>query len=175
MLTGFQYRAALAATNITLKSLSSSTGLHAATLLRLKKTPNCVFINCHNKNLNIIEKFFESKNVFFSNNNSIQLKCNQNSNDITRFHFVVARIALGLNQKQLSKMLRISSGTISLLEKLNNTDVLKTRKIQNNDFISFFEKVGIIFINNYTVILKKDPVQFIGKSKMLLDAKIINI
>ena len=68
-------------------------------------------------------------------------------------------------------MLRVSSGTISLLEKLNNTDILKTRKLQNNDIISFFERLGIVFIKNYTVTLKRDPSQFIEKTKMLLDTK----
>jgi DNA-binding Xre family transcriptional regulator len=171
MLTGFQYRAALAVAKITLKSLSYSVGLHASTLLRLKKTPNCEFLNCHNKNLHVIIKFFESKNIFFPDNNSIQLKINQNSKDITRFHFVVARIATGLNQNELSQMLRISSGTISLLEKLNNTDALKTRKLLNNDIISFFERLGVVFNTNYTVTLKKDPKQFIKKFNMLLDTK----
>jgi len=171
MITGFQYRAALAATKITLKSLSTSIGLHPVTLLRLKKTPNCMFISCHSKNMHIIEQFFKSKNIYFPDNNSIQLKIDQHSNDITRFHFVVARIATGLNQKQLSSMLRVSSGTVSLLENLENTDLIQTRKLQNNAVISFFEKIGIVFINNYTVTLKKDPVYFIEKTKMLLDTK----
>lgn len=102
MITGFHYRAALALTKITVKELSSIVGLHAVTLLRYKKVSNLELINCRSRNTQVIQDYFEKSNVLFPNKNSIKLKTNYRSKDITRFHLIAARIATGLNQNQLS-------------------------------------------------------------------------
>lgn len=175
MITGFHYRAALALTKITVKELSSIVGLHAVTLLRYKKVSNLELINCHSRNTQVIQDYFEKSNVLFPNKNAIKLKTNYRSKDITRFHLVAARIATRLNQNQLSFFLRISSGTLSILENLDNTAVINTRTLKNSRLISFFEHMGITFNDDYTVTLHKDPQKFIEKTKMLVDTKRNNI
>jgi hypothetical protein len=157
MLTGFQYRAALASSNITVKNLSRMLGLHEITLLRYKKTPNLEYVKCHNANMRIVSEFFRNNRIIFHKKNSIQLKVSINSTDITRFHIVVARIAAGLNQKQLSDILQISAGTISLLESKDNTEIVKTRTFRNRYLVNFFNHIGVNFGYDYTVILNKNP------------------
>lgn len=171
MLTGFQFKAALAISKVSIKELSLSIGLHPITLSRLKKNKNNNFINCHSKNLYLIQNYFEKRNIIFPNKDSIQLNTNTLSSGLTRFHIVAARIATGLNQKQMSDIFQISSGSISLLEKLDNTDLIENRKLNNLSVISFFERIGIVFSKDYTVSLTKDPEDFVNKTKMLLDTK----
>jgi len=165
MLTGFQYRAALSITRVSVKDLSKAIGMHEVSLLRYKKTPNLEYVNCHSKNVENILDFFKNQNMLFHNKYSIQLKVNNKSTNLTRFHIVTARIATGLNQNQLSRILQTSPGTLSILENKKNTDIIKTRTFKNSYLISFFNHIGIAFGHDYTVVLNKDPKNFIEKLK----------
>jgi hypothetical protein len=171
MLSGFQYRAALAATKITVNELGALIGLHPITLLRYKKTPNQIPVSRRVKNTLLLQDFFERRSVLFPATNSVKLKTDFTSKNITRFHLVVARIATGLNQHQLSSILRISPSTLSILENLNNMEVINTRTLKNSNLIRFFEHVGITLNDDYSVSINKDPEKFIEKAKMLVDTK----
>ena len=102
MLTGFQYRAGLAITRTDLNELSNILGIHSATLIRYKKTPNLEFICARSKNVGLIISFFNSKGVLFKDKNIVLLDKKKDLIGLTRFHLVVGRIATGLNQSQLS-------------------------------------------------------------------------
>lgn len=171
MITGFQYRAALAITNIKIKELAKIIGLHPLTLSRFKKTSNNTYIKGNSKNLLLIQSYFSKKKIAFPNQYTVKLLNNNNSSSMTRFHFVVARIAMGMTQKQLSDVLKVSAATISLIESMDNTMPLKTRTINNTEIINFFNSIGVIFSYNHSVTLTKDPKSFIDSAKLLLDTK----
>ena len=171
MLSGFQYRAALAVTKITAKELSALIGLHPITLLRYRKIPNQRPVTCRVRNTLLLQDFFEKKGVLFPASNSVKLKTDFTSKNITRFHIVVARIAAGLNQSQMSSILRVSPSTLSILESLNNMEVINTRTLKNSNLIRFFEHVGVTLNDDYSVSISKDPEEFIEKTKMLVDTK----
>ena len=85
--------------------------------------------------------YVQKNNILFPDKNSIQFNEFSTLDKefvLTRFHLISARIATGLNQYQLSNIVRISPGTISLLEKLSNTERINTRKIKNSSLINFF-------------------------------------
>lgn len=169
MISGFQFKASLAITKITAKELASLLGLHPTTLLRFKLVPNFEYLNCHSKNMLLLQTYFNKEGLTFFSFNSIQFSPKTplkiSSNDITRFHLVTARIATGLNQNELSQQLRISAATLSLLENLNNTDLINSRKIKNIALKNFFKHLGIILNENFTVTLEKDPSVLIKKIK----------
>lgn len=173
MITGFQYRSALLISKITVKELSSILGLHQITLLRYKKCPNLEYLACHSKNMLTIKQYFEGQGIIFPDKNSIKLSTGgMRSKDITRFHLITARIAAGLTQFQLSKLLEVSPGTISVLEQLNNMDIIESKKIKKHRLLRFLDHIGIELGDDYSVTLKKDPINFIRKSKMLVDTKL---
>ena len=172
MLTGFQFRAALVIGKITAKELSQNIDLHEVSLLRLKKnTSNLEYLNCFARNMLLLQRFFEDRGIIFPDKNIIALNTAQRLNDVSRFHLVTARVAAGLTQNQLSQILRVSYGTISLLEKLDNLDPIRSVKLCNSTIVKFFEAVGIIFKEDYSVILKRDPKEFMKKTKMFVDTK----
>jgi DNA-binding Xre family transcriptional regulator len=120
MITGYQLRAGIAATKLTAKEISNLIGLHDITLIRLNRTANMEYLRCYSRNNDLLESFFESKNIIFPCIHSVRLKNELGNNEfnpftLTRFQLVCARIATGLNQHELSKIIKISSGTISLL------------------------------------------------------------
>ncbi|MDP4709463.1 MAG: helix-turn-helix domain-containing protein [Rickettsiaceae bacterium] len=179
MITGFQFKAALALTNYTSQEVADLIGLHPSTLLRFKLVSNLEILNCHSKNMRLLQTLFNKEGLTFPTLSSIQFTPDMSlkniPNGITRFHLVAARIATGLNQSELSQQLRISAATLSLLENLNNTDLIKSRKINNNTLEAFFNHLGIIFNNNFIVRLEKDPQILIKKVKMLVGTKTKNI
>jgi DNA-binding Xre family transcriptional regulator len=176
MITGFQFKAALALIKFTSQEAAGLIGLHPSTLLRFKFVSNLEPLHCRSKNMHLLQTFFNKEGITFPTLNSIQLIPNSplksTPNGITRFHLVAARIATGLNQSELSQQLRISAATLSLLENLNNTDLIKSRKINNNTLETFFNHLGIIFNNNFVITLDKDPEVLIKRGRMLVDTKI---
>ncbi len=171
MLTGFQYRAAKAITKLKAKDISKNIDLHEATLVRFGKTDNLDYLQAHTKSIVSLKLFFENNKIIFPKKDCIKLNLNKNletitqKNKITRFQLVCARIATGLTQKELANQIRISSGTISLLENLKNQDFVHSRKIDSFILKTFFEHLGIEFDNDFTVTLNKDPRLFFNKCK----------
>lgn len=170
MITGFQFKAARVATKLNAKEIADFIGLHQVTLLRFARTPNLEYLSCHTKNMLLLENFFEKQGILFPTNNCIRLKINESIKRIdypglTRFQLVTARIATGLNQYELSQHIRISPGTLSLLEGLENHEFLANRKLKISSLKIFFEHLGILFEDNFTVTLTKDPKTFFVKSK----------
>ncbi|NRB11544.1 MAG: helix-turn-helix domain-containing protein [Rickettsiaceae bacterium] len=169
MLTGFQYRAGKAILSFTAKEIAKNIDLHEATLVRLGKTPNLDYLQCHTKNIISLKLFFEENNIVFPNKDSIKYSPNKNltinKNKITRFQLVCARIATGLTQQKLANQVRVSSGTISLLENLENQEIVYSRKLDSFLLKAFFERLGIEFNDDFTVTLKKDPSFFFNKCK----------
>lgn len=169
MITGFQFKAALAIITITAKELSNIIDLHQATLLRFKHTANLEYLNCHTKNIILLNDFFSEKNIYFPNHRTIQFTkiISEETDDnsmLNRFQLVTSRIATGLSQRELSRHLRISAGAISLLEQLDNSQLIVNRKIRPRTLKTFFEHLGIMFLDPFTVSLAKDPSLFFKKN-----------
>lgn len=167
MITGFQFKASMYALKLNAKEASNLVCLSQATLLRFGKVQNFDYINCHTSTNIALINFFEKEGIVLHTQNSISLAYKENNqipdNAITRFQLVCARIATGLNQKELSHHLRISAGTISLLESLDNHEIIQTRTIHISTLKKFFERIGVIFNDQCTVTLKKDPSIFFKK------------
>lgn len=169
MITGFQFRAAKAAIGITAKEIAQNINVHEVTLGRLGRTNNFEYLNCHSKNILLLKNLFKEKNILLpEEHNTVKLRVDQNlllnkTQDITRFQLICARMATGLTQQELSTHIRISSGTISILENLKNSEYLKSRKLKTSLLKSFFEHLGISFPDNFTVTLINDPKNFFMK------------
>ena len=166
MITGFQFRAAKAICKLTAKEIATDIGLHQITLLRFGKTKNLEYLNGITKNVILVKNFFESKKILFPQKNSLTLKTNiedisNSENGFSRFQLVCARIATGLTQAQLAKYAKVSSGTISSMERLENHKLIEVKKMNTFILKSFFEHIGVVFENDLTVILVKDPKVFL--------------
>ena len=85
-------------------------------------------------------------------------------NKMTRFQLKAARIAINLTQESLSSYLKISSSTLSLLESLKNDEYIEISKIDTYALKRFFKHIGIIFPNDLSVALTKDPAFMAKKS-----------
>lgn len=168
MITGFQLRAAIASTKLFTKEISEIINLHQVTLLRLKRTPNLEYLNCHSKNFLKLEDFFRKQSIIFPEIHKIKLisdnfKLIRTGHPvITRFQLVVARTATGLTQLELSNQIGISSATLSSLENLENEEFIYSKKVKVSLLKSFFEHLGIVFEDNFTIALIKDPKKFIS-------------
>jgi len=163
MMTGFQFKAALAVSRLKANELAKLIGLHQATILRYARTSNFEYLNCHSENSFTLELFFKNRGIIFLSDNSIKLSEShliKNYDGITRFHLVVARIATGLSQNEFSKHIKISYGSLSILERLENYEFITNRKINITSLKTFFSHLGILLNDNFTVTLKKDPTIF---------------
>lgn len=170
MLTGFQFRASRALLEYTFKDISDVIGVHEGTLIRFGRTKNLEYIRGHSQNVIAIRSFFEDKNIIFPSKNTITLSTNihhylQTEDSLTRFQLKVARIATGLTQDELSVYVRLSSSSISLLERKDNIEYISSNKIRISILKKFFERLGIIFPNDLTVELIKDPQILMRKNK----------
>lgn len=169
MITGFQFRAAKAALGITAKGLAESINIHEVTLGRLGKTTNCEYLACHSKNILLLKNFFRDYGILLpEEHNTIQLQVEHRIilpevYSMTRFQLICARTATWLTQQQLSANIRISSGTISLLENLVNTEYLQGKKLKISILKNFFEHLGISFPDDFTVTIINDPATFFIK------------
>lgn len=170
MLTGFQFRASRALMEYTFKDISDVIGVHEGTLIRFGLTKNLEYIRGHSQNVIALRSFFEDNHIIFPSKNTITLGTNihphiQTDNALTCFQLKVSRIATGLTQDELSVYVRLSSSSISLLERKDNTDYISSNKIQISILKQFFERLGIIFPNDLTVELIKDPQILMRKNK----------
>lgn len=168
MITGFQLKAAKAVLDLTAQDIAESIGIHKATVVRLCKTKNLNYLSCNVKNLVLIQKFFEIRNIFFPIKDTVSFESFQKLNTkdkITRFQLKVARIAMDLTQEELGFYLQISSSTLSILESLDNFEYIESSKLNIPILKKLFERVGIIFPDDCTVSLTKDPTELVKKSE----------
>lgn len=170
MLTGFQFRASRAILEYTFKDISDIIGVHESTLIRFSRTKNLEYIRGHSQNIIAIRSFFEANHIIFPSQHTITLSTNihhsiQTQDTLTRFQLKAARIATGLTQDALSVYVRLSSSSISLLESKDNTEYVSSNKIQISILKKFFERLGIIFHDDLTVELIKDPQILMKKNK----------
>ncbi len=161
MLTGFQLRATKAVLELTAKEIAAAIGVHPGTIIRLGFTKNREYLRCSAKNIILLRKFFETKDIFFPDENTLSLKSKIKpipiTGQLTRFQLKTARIASALTQEELSSYIRVSSSTISILERLNDQEYIKSTKMNTFLLKKYFEHLGIIFPNDLSVSLIKDP------------------
>ena len=170
MLTGFQFRASRALMEYTFKDISDVIGVHEGTLIRFGRTKNLEYIRGHSQNVIALRSFFEDNHIMFPSKDTITFGTKvhhhiQTDNALTCFQLKISRIATGLTQDELSVYVRLSSSSISLLERKDNTDYISSNKIQISILKKFFERLGIIFPNDLTVELIKDPQILMRKNK----------
>jgi DNA-binding XRE family transcriptional regulator len=170
MIIGFQLRAAKAVLKLTAKQIAGAIDVHQGTIVRLGFTKNLEYIRCNSKNLILLKKFFELHGILFPDENTISLKTTITpipiTNQLTRFQLKAARIATGLTQKELSSCIKkVSSSTISLLEQLKDIEYIESTKINISLLKKYFEHLGIIFANDLSVSLIKDPQLLSKKSQ----------
>lgn len=170
MLTGFQFRAAKSLLEYTFKDISDVIGVHEGTLVRFGHTKNLEYIRGFSQNIIAIKSFFENQNIIFPQDHTVSIKNNlyitaPNVDYLTRFQLKVARTATGLTQDELSVYVKLSSSSISLLERKSNTEYIESSKIQISILRKFFEHLGIRFLNDLTVTLIKDPQMLVKKNK----------
>lgn len=161
MITGFQLRASKAVLGLTAKHISSVIGVHHGTVTRLCKINNLDYLSCSVKTMVLLKNFFETNGIILSTENAISLKIELMPEPLepyfTCFQLKVARIATGLTQAELSSYVKISSSLISLLEHQKASDYIESSKINISSLKRFFEHLGIVFHDDLTVSLIKDP------------------
>lgn len=178
MITGFQLRAAKAALELTAKEIGMAIGVHYGTLIRLGHTKNLEYLRCNAKNMILLKKFFENKNILFPDEHTISLKIGldsttntPNTGNLTRFQLKIARVAAGLTQSELAYYVKLSSSSISIMEQLKDLDYIESTKLDIMLLKKFFEHAGIIFPNDLTILLIRDPQILLKKTKIVIDAK----
>jgi len=176
MITGFQLRVAKAVLKLTAKQIAEAIHVHQGTIIRLGFTKNLEYLRCNAKNLILLKKFFELQCILFPDDNTVSLNTTIThvpiTNQLTRFQLKSARIATGLTQKELSSCIKqVSSSTISLLEQLKNIEYIDSTKINISLLKKYFECLGIVFPNDLSVSLIRDPQILSKKTKIILDAK----
>ena len=168
MITGFQLKATKAVLDLTAKEIANAIGIHQGTLVRLGLTSNLEFLKCNAKNIILLRKFFESRGILFPNENTLSLKTTITpipiTNQLTRFQLKAARVVSELTQEELSYYIKVSSSTISILEKFKNLEYIKSTKINIVLLKKYFEHLGIMFPNDFSISLtNKESSTFITK------------
>jgi DNA-binding XRE family transcriptional regulator len=172
MITGFQLKAAKAVLDVTAKEIAEEIKMHPATIVRLCSTKNLAYLPCSAKNVAALITFFKVRGISFNEEymaNSIALKGTLSNSaysteKMTRFQLKAARIATNLTQESLSSYLKISSSSLSLLEKLKNNEYIEASKIDIYTLKRFFEHLGIAFPHDLSVALIKDPIFLVKKN-----------
>lgn len=161
MITGFQIKAAKGILRLTAKNIADVIGIHPCTIIRLCNTKNLEYLSCNVKSLVLLQNYFSSMDVTFPSKDSISLISNLKPLDshdkMTAFQLKAARIATNLTQEKLSNLIKISSSTLSILENLNNEEYIESSKINVPILKKFFKHIGVVFPNDLTVTLVKDP------------------
>lgn len=149
MMIGFQFRSAKEVLDLTAKEIANAIGVHYGTIVRLGFTKNLELIRCNAKTIFFLKKFFEAQGISFPNENSISIYTTTSpvpiSNQLTRFQLIASRVASELTQQELSSYIKVSSSTISMLEKASNTEYIKSPKLNTIQLKNFFEHLGIVF------------------------------
>lgn len=167
MITGFQFRAAKAVIGIEGKEIGQKLGLTEATIVRFGHVENMDTINCFQKNAVLLIKFFKAYGVVFPDIDTVSMASpppeSFHNNYLTRFQFKCARIATRLTRKELSQHINVPPSSIGYLESFKNTEHIEHKRVQNEHLINYFNRIGILFPDNSSVRLAKDPSVFFKK------------
>ncbi len=166
MLTGFQIRASRHHLRMYIKDIANAIGIHESTLKRLENcTGNLSFIKCNSRTMLLIKKFYEQKNIIFSENNSIGILSNSlfyHDDSLNKFQFYTSRIATRLSIKDLGKMINTPESTLWGWEL--QKDCLKPIKCntsRNKEKLKkakkLFNNLGIIYPACNIVEILEDP------------------
>ncbi len=162
MIIGFQFKAAKEVLGLTAKEIASAIDVHQGTIVRLGFTKNLELVRCNTKTIFYLKKFFESHGILFPDENTIFLKTDiyptPTTNQLTRFQLKSARIACELTQEELSSYIKVSSSSISILEKKRNIDYITSTKLDIVQLKKFFEHMGVVFLNDFSVALIKKSI-----------------
>lgn len=156
ILTGFQFRAARHALNLTFTQLHKNTGILRGVLTRLENTiPNLEEIKCSAQDAEILLNYFNNNKLIFPDQNTIVLDMDIEpkpiENNLTRFQFIVARTALKLTQDKLSNAINITKSVISEYDKKLNTEYIISRYLYLDSIIKFFIERDLLFLSNLSV------------------------
>ena len=114
-----------------------------------------MYLNCSADTVKIIQDYFLSNGIVFSNENSIsineQIEKRNNNTNLTRFQLVASRVALGLSQRQLGKVVKIPYSTIRDYELKNNPYYISSKNKNIKVFLEFFSSLYINYPSNLSV------------------------
>ncbi len=160
IIKNFQLRAARAILGVGVRELGSCLGLSGATISLWENKNINNYLKTSDINIILLRKFFEQREVFFPDENTISLNpvlIKQNmSHKLTRFQLRAARVILNLSQYELATHIGVSVQLITRAERLHNKDYIRPKetgvvlKIR-----SWFENNGIYFINDLSLSFKK--------------------
>lgn len=161
ILTGFQFRAARRALNLTFTQLHQNTGILRGVLTRLENTiENLEDIYCSAKDAETLLNYFNQNRLIFPDKNTIVLDADIEpklvENNLTRFQFIVARTITKLSQRELAKNTILTHTSFQRIENNPNNHYVKIPKEGINILLPFFKKIGIHFPDNKSIVLKSN-------------------
>jgi transcriptional regulator with XRE-family HTH domain len=152
----FQLRAGRSVLGIGVREIGECLGLSGAAISLWEHKDIEENLKTTDDNIILLRKFFEQREVFFSDERTISLNptlVNQSTGDVlTRFQLRAGRAILNLSQSELADYLGVSTQLITRAERLNNKDFIRPKeqgvvlKIK-----SWFESNGIYFTNNLSL------------------------
>lgn len=163
IIKSFQLRAGRSVLGIGVRELGNCLGLSGAAISLWENKELDYNLKTSDVNITLLLKYFEQREVFFPDENTISLNPalirNSTSNALTRFQLRAARAILNLSQLELANYLNVSPQLITRAEKLNNRDFIRPKELNVVAKIrSWFENRGIYFSNDLSLSFKKSKI-----------------
>lgn len=159
----FQIRAARSVTGIGVKEIALYLGVSGTIVSRWDNMTPLKTIKSKVTNPDALIFFFKQYKILFPTDNSISLDIDgiNTTEYLSRFQLRASRSILGLSQRELAEVTKTSQGIINYLESLDNINFINNtpKDIDTAIYKLYFEDNGIMFPDNYTVILKPNFLQ----------------
>jgi hypothetical protein len=157
----FQLRAGRSVLGIGVRELGHFLGVSGATISLWEQKDKNKHLKTSDKNNTLLKKFFEQREVFFPDEQTISLNpasLLQNTDDtLTRFQLRASRAILNLSQAELANCIGISSQLVTRAEHLNNKELIRPKEAGVVKKLRFwFEDHGIYFKNNLSLSIEHD-------------------
>jgi len=158
----FQLRASRAILNLGVRDIGSYIGVSGTAVSTWESKDIHLDINTSDKNIRILEQFFMIKNIFFPDENSISLNeliietKNNDFQKLSRFQLKGARAILGINRKELARLVGIDQYVITRAERLDNKEYIRPKDFSVSTKIKrIFMQHGIYFPTPFTISIKR--------------------
>lgn len=152
----FQLRAGRSVLGIGVRELGNCLGVSGATISLWEQKDANKNLKTSTDNIILLKKFFEQREVFFPDENTVSLNpalLHHNiDTTLTRFQLRASRAILNLSQAELANFIGVSSQLITRAEHLNNKDFIRPKESGVVKKIrGWFENQGILFRNNLSL------------------------
>ena len=154
----FQIRAARSILGIGVREVGQCLSVSGAAVSLWENTLDHLHIRTSNMNIILLIKFFEQRDVFFPDENTITLNPAlrySTSNQLTRFQLRAGRSILNISQMELAHHTGVSAQLITRAESLDNNIFIRPKEVGATIKIrNWLESKGITFPNDLTVSFK---------------------